>query len=187
LTAALTTAIYTLVAFVLACIASLDRSSPDKDHVQKLALSIARVALDSPALFTEDEDRHKTVATLVAVSFRESGWHADAIGDCTTNGKDVVQCNVPGAHDPQSFCAFQIHRSSGGGPALLADVDTCTRKGLALLRTSMKVCPGHPIAWYAAGPKGCTDDRAQRISRDRMNLAAFAAKSAKAKTAETVP
>jgi hypothetical protein len=172
-----------LLAFVLRCMAALAPADViEREHVQNLALSIARVALEERPLYANDEDRHKTVATLVAVSFRESLWRVDAVGDCTTNGKNAVQCSVPGSRDPQSFCAFQINRSSGGTRSLLDDADACVRKGITMLRTSMKVCPVHPIAWYAAGPKGCEDLRAQRISKDRMNLASYAA--SKAKTAQ---
>ena len=113
------------------------------------------VEADRP-LFENDPDRRRTAALLVAVAFRESSFHAKAVGD-----------------HGQSFCAFQIHRSSGGTPALLKDVDACVRSGLALLRTSLRVCPTHPVAWYASGPVGCSNDRAQRISRDRMNLAMY--------------
>ena len=93
---------------------------------------------------------------MVAVAFRESTFVADALGD-----------------KGDSFCAFQIHRSSGGSPALLEDVDACVSAGLSLLRQSIRVCPSYPIAWYASGPLGCGNARAQRISRDRMNLAAY--------------
>lgn len=129
--------------------------APGRDH-QVLGGAIARAVESNKPLFVNDEDRRRTAALLVAVAFRESTFNADAIGD---HGK--------------SFCAFQIHRSSGGSPALLEDVDACTRTAFSLLRTSLKVCPSHPVAWYAAGPQGCDNDRAQKISRDRMALAAY--------------
>lgn len=138
--------------FVLAAMTQL---APGRDH-QVLGGAIARAVDSNKPLFVNDDDRRRTAALLVAVAFRESTFKADAVGD---HGK--------------SFCAFQIHRSSGGSPELLEDVDACARTGLTLLRTSLKVCSAHPIAWYAAGPQGCDNQRAQKISRDRMALAAW--------------
>lgn len=138
--------------FVLAAMTQL---SPGHDH-QALGGAIARAVDENRPLFANDADRRRTAALLVAVAFRESTFRADAVGD---HGR--------------SFCAFQIHRSSGGTPALLDDVDACARTGLDLLRTSLRVCPSHPIAWYASGPLGCDNGRAQKISRDRMALAAY--------------
>src|SRR4051794_4550899 len=138
--------------FVLAAMTQL---APGRDHTE-LGGAIARAVDSNKPLFTNDADHRRTAALLVAVAFRESTFIPDVIGD---NG--------------QSFCAFQIHRSSGGSPALLGDVDACVRSGLTLLRTSLHVCPTYPVAWYASGPLGCTNNRAQRISRDRMSLAAY--------------
>lgn len=142
----------TVLPFVLAAMTQL---SPGRDHTE-LGGAIARVVEADRPLFENDADRRRTAALLVAVAFRESTFHSAAVGD-----------------HGNSFCAFQIHRSAGGTPALLEDTDACVRSGLALLRTSLRVCPTHPVAWYASGPVGCTNDRAQRISRDRMNLAAY--------------
>lgn len=136
--------------FVLAAMATL---APGRDHGE-LGGAIARVVESERPLFEKDVDRRRTAALLVAVAFRESTFVADAVGD---GGK--------------SFCALQIHRSSGGTPELLTDPDACVRKGLSMLRTSIKICPKSPIAWYASGPNGCVSARAQRISRDRMAIA----------------
>jgi len=141
-----------ILPFVLAAMTQL---APGRDH-SELGGAIARAVESNKPLFANDADRRRTAALLVAVSFRESTFVADAIGD-----------------KGESFCAFQIHRSAGGSPALLGDVDACVRTGLNLLRVSLRVCPSAPIAWYASGPRGCGNNRAQRISRDRMNLAAY--------------
>lgn len=141
----------TLAAFVLAAMTLL---APKRDH-HVLADAITREVAATPPLFKHDADRHKTAALLVAVAFRESSLRLDVVGD---HGR--------------SFCAYQIHRSSGGTPKLLTDADACVHKGMTMLRASMRVCPKYPIAWYAAGPRGCRSPRAQRISRDRMWLAA---------------
>lgn len=138
--------------FVLAAMTQL---APGRDH-NELGGAIARVADLNKPLFVNDADRRRTAALLVAVAFRESTFIADVVGD-----------------KGESFCAFQIHRSAGGTRALLSDVDACVRAGFSLLRTSLRVCPKYPVAWYASGPNGCTNERAQRISRDRMNLAAY--------------
>ena len=138
--------------FVLAAMTTL---APGRDH-RELGGAIARAVDSNKPLFANDADRRRTASLLVAVAFRESTFVPDALGD---NG--------------ESFCAFQIHRSSGGSPALLGNVDACARTGLRMLRVSLRVCPSHPIAWYASGPIGCGNGRAQRISRDRMNLAAY--------------
>jgi hypothetical protein len=138
--------------FVLAAMTQL---APGRDHTE-LGAAIARAVEADRPLFENDADRRRTAALLVAVAFRESSFRANVVGD-----------------HGESFCAFQIHRSAGGTPALNDDVDACVRSGLALLRTSLRVCPSHPVAWYASGPVGCSNDRAQRISRDRMNLAMY--------------
>ncbi len=136
--------------FVLAAMSLL---APDRDHAE-LGDAIARVVDASAPLFTEDVDKRKTAALVVAVAFRESSLRLNIVGD---HGR--------------SFCALQIHETSGGTKALLTDADACVRHGLGMLRTSGKVCAAHPLAWYAEGPNGCTSPRAQRISRDRMALA----------------
>ncbi|HVH44031.1 MAG TPA: hypothetical protein VM925_16885 [Labilithrix sp.] len=142
----------TILPFVLAAMTQL---APGRDH-HELGGAIARAVDSNQPLFVNDADRRRTAALLVAVAFRESTFVPDALGD-----------------KGESFCAFQIHRSSGGSPALLGNVDACARTGLMLLRTSLRVCPSYPVAWYASGPLGCGNGRAQRISRDRMTLAAY--------------
>ncbi|MBX3191258.1 MAG: hypothetical protein KF819_29945 [Labilithrix sp.] len=130
-----------------------------------LAAAIAHRAEEEAPLFKDDADRRKTTALLVAIAFRESSLRADAVGD-KVRGK------------PTSFCAFQIHlpwgaktREGWTGSDLLEDPDKCVAAAMRLLRVSMSVCPSHPLAWYAAGPSGCGNERAQRISRDRVALA----------------
>ena len=92
----------------------------------------------------------KTAALVVAVAFRESTF--DMKAKSKTN----------------DHCAMQINRR----PDLAEDPSACVRVGVTMLRESMRACPGHPIAFYAEGPRGCASTRAQNISRDRMALAA---------------
>lgn len=136
---------------MLACMLLL---APRRDHAV-LANAIAAVVESESPLFKEDDDKRKTAALLVAVAYRESGFALDAVGD---NGT--------------SWCALQISNAVGGGPALLTDANACVREGLRMLRWSIRACPAHPVAMYAAGMIGCTNARAQRISRDRMAIAA---------------
>jgi hypothetical protein len=142
----------TTLAFVLAASSLL---APGRDHTEIANAIAARVDAELP-LFANDADKRRTAAYLVAIGFRESSLRLDAIGD---HGR--------------SFCAFQIHQSSGGTPALLTDAGACVGKAFAMLRTSMQVCPGAPLAWYASGPAGCMNARAQRLSRDRISLASW--------------
>lgn len=140
-----------MIALVIAMMLTL---APNRDH-SELGGAIARAVESEPAIFRDDASKTKTAAIMVAVAFRESSLTIGAIGD-----------------RGESFCAFQIHRTNGGGPALLTDADACVRKGMAMLRESARVCPKAPIAWYAAGGTGaCSNTRAIRISNDRMAIA----------------
>lgn len=147
----------TVLAFILACCLAL---APGRDHA-KLVIALASRVESEPPIFKGDEDKRRTSAFLVAVAFREGSLQPDVIGD-----------------HGHSFCTFQIHDSSGGSKELTEDVDACVERGFAMLRQSVRVCPAHPLAWYAEGPNGCESPRAQRISRDRMNLAAWLVRSA---------
>lgn len=141
-----------ILAFLLAAMALL---APGRDHA-RLAGAIDRVVDAEPPLFRDDADKRRTAAYLVAIAFRESSLRTDAIGD-----------------KGRSFCSFQIHRTNGGSQALVDDVDACVRKAFTMLRESARVCPAFPLAHYAEGGTGaCTSARAQRISRDRMAVAA---------------
>ncbi len=132
--------------------------APGRDHAA-LAGAIARVVESERPLFADDEGRRKTAALMVAVAYRESTFTTAAVGD---HGR--------------SFCAFQIHRTAGGTPALLTDPEGCARQALTILRESLRACPSHPVATYAAGPGACVNARARRISDDRMQLAAWIAR-----------
>jgi hypothetical protein len=133
--------------FVLAAMTQL---APGRDHTV-LANAIARVVDSEQALFRDDEDRRRTASLVVAVAYRESSFRNDA--KSATN----------------DHCALQINKR----PDLAEDPERCVRTGLAMLRESMRICPAHPLAFYAAGPIGCGNPRAQRISRDRMAIAGY--------------
>jgi hypothetical protein len=150
-----------LLAWVMAASSLL---APARHHDQ-LAEAIATRAEAEAPLFKGDDDRRKTSALLVAIAFRESSLRADAVGD-----------HVAGK--PTSFCAFQIHLPFGAktaegwaGSDLVEDPEKCVTIAMRMLRQSMQMCPAFPLAFYAAGPVGCENARAQRISRDRLAIA----------------
>lgn len=122
--------------------------APGRDH-SALAGAIASAVEEADPLFVDDADKRKTASLVTAVAFRESSFRNDVV-------------SKTGDH-----CALQVH----GRPELGKDAAACVRVGLAMLRESMRVCPAHPLAFYAEGPRGCTSERAQRISRDRLWLA----------------
>jgi len=138
--------------------------APNRQHDQ-LAEAIATRAEAEAPLFKGDDDRRKTSALLVAIAFRESSLQANAVGD-----------HVAGK--PTSFCAFQIHLPFGAktaegwsGSDLAEDPEKCVTIAMRMLRQSMQMCAAHPLAFYASGPSGCENVRAQRISRDRLAIA----------------
>lgn len=139
-----------LYAFILA---AANISVPNRDH-SVLAESLSRVLDESPALFSNDVDKKKSASILIAIGKRESNLEIEATGDHGT-----------------SFCTYQIHKSIGGSDELNKDPYKCAQKAYSFLRYSIKSCPEYPIAIYASGPSACSNDRAKRISTDRMNLA----------------
>ena len=133
-----------LYAFVFAAMRLLS-PSPSTE----IASAIAQVVADEPPLFRGDDDKRKTAGLIVAVAFRESSFRNDV---------------ASGTND---HCLMQVHDR----PELASDVVECVRVGIRMLRESMHVCASSPLAFYAEGPRGCSSERAQRISRDRLSLA----------------
>lgn len=153
----------TLLAWVLAASSTL---APGRAHDVLAEAIVSRVEAEAP-LFADDHDRKKTAGLLVAMAFRESSLRANAVGDKV-------------AGKPTSFCAFQIHlpynhKTAEGWSSeeLLEDPQKCVTTAMHMIRTSMKMCPEHPLAFYAEGPQGCTSPRAQRISRDRLAIGKY--------------
>lgn len=133
--------------FVFSAMLSL---APGRDHALT-ATAITEVVLAERPLFAHDEERRRTAALVVAIAFRESSFHNDV-----KSGTD-------------DHCLMQVNRR----PDLAGDDPRpCLRVALRMLRESMRMCPQYPIAFYASGPRACGNARAQRISRDRMALAA---------------
>jgi hypothetical protein len=122
--------------------------APGRDHAAN-ATAITSVLLDERPLFKNDGDRMRTAALVVAMAFRESSLRNDV--SSATN----------------DYCLMQINKR----PDLANDPAMCVRVAMVMIRESMRMCPEYPIAFYASGPIGCTNVRAQRISRDRLALA----------------
>lgn len=159
-----------LFAFLIKAAFYLD---PEHSHVEMVDV-ITSVVEASPPLFDHDEQRLKTGSLILAVAWREGRLADGVLGDCSLSSPGEL-CKGK----PHSFCTMQIHDTSGGKQELADDPRKCIEMGLAMLRVSLRSCASHPIAWYAAGPRGCLDLRAQRISRDRMGLADRAYRKAK--------
>lgn len=137
-----------LLSFVLAGMAAL---APGRDHTT-LATAITNVVAEEAPLFADDADRRRTASLIVAVSFRESSFRNDVVSKT------------------RDYCHLQVNQR----PDLAKDAEACTRVGLDMLRTSMRVCPKTPLAWYAVGgtrAKACSSPRGRRISDDRTWLA----------------
>lgn len=117
---------------------------PHGDH-KKLARAIADVVASEAPLFDDDTDRTRTTALVVAIAFRESSFR-----DVTSSTND--------------HCFMQIHNR----PDLLGNASGCVRAGLKAIRASFASC--HSLASYVGG--GCRNARANRISDDRLQLAA---------------
>lgn len=143
--------------------------APNRDHTI-MASAMTRVVTEQPALFKNDINKQRTAALLVAVSFREGSLLPVVRGDKNKRG------------DFTSFCAMQIHMpdkaqktvEGWSGEDLVEDPAKCFTVGLRMLRESVRTCPKHPVAFYAEGRTlaTCQSSRAQKISNDRMFLAA---------------
>ncbi len=167
-----------LPTFVLAAATYLD---PEHDHTE-IAAAIATVVAEEPALFRDDEARTRTASLVIAVAWREGSLRRRVHGDCDVKTKDGV-CIAR----PHSYCTAQINDSVGGSEAHNDDPLLCIRTAVTMLRQSMRGCSLHPIALYASGPTGCTNERAQRISRDRIALAHRIHKAARVADAKVEP
>lgn len=137
------------MAVIFAVLAWMHMLAPGRTRYEEAA-AIATVVLEEPPLFKRDDDKLRTAAFVTAISFRESSFRNDV--SSKTN----------------DHCMMQINRR----PDLARDPVECVRVAFAMLRESMRMCPDHPLAFYASGPGACENARAQRISRDRMAIAA---------------
>jgi len=153
--------IMTVLTFALSSMLLL---APGRDHTV-LAQAVSDVVEAERPLFQNDEDKLRTTSLIIAIAFREGSLRTSVVGDC--DGSKPGECKGRA----RSFCTAQIHESNGGSEWLNENPLLCIQKELAMLRVSFRTCAAFPVAWYASGPNGCTNERAQRISKDRMNLA----------------
>lgn len=169
-----------LLAWLLAAMTHL---APNRDH-NPLANAVGNVVTREQALFKDDPKKLKTASLVTAVLFREGSLTPGIKGDKDKAGHFT------------SFCPMQIHLPYGAktaegwtGEDLVTDreedpvpaIEKCVTVGMRMLRESMRMCPKHPIAFYAEGKdlKTCESPRAQRISNDRMFLAGRLVKEVK--------
>ena len=110
----------------------------------------------------------RSLALLLAIEFRESGFRATATGDCPGMVPGSPACD---AEHARSFCAFQL--TGERYRTTLADAGACVRYGLAAIRWSFATCRAAPpeerLAAYARG--SCDSTEGRRMSRDRFALA----------------
>lgn len=131
-------------------------------------MAIDKVVSAQKPLFVGDENKQRTAALILAVNYREGSLRPDIKGD-----KDK-------AGNYTSFCSMQVNLPNGAktaegwtGEDLVADVEKCITAGFRMLRESVRMCPKHPVAFYAEGRdvRSCSSKRAQWISNDRMFIA----------------
>jgi hypothetical protein len=139
--------------YTLSLLCSLSPSFQPLERHGQLATAISQALIQGGPLYANDVTLERSAALMVAVAFRESSLTLTAVGD---GGK--------------SFCAFQIHSSSGGTRELLEDPLACAARAHALMKASIQADRAHPLAQYARGP-GFKTLEAQRLSNDRVALA----------------
>jgi hypothetical protein len=122
------------------------------------AQAIAVASLEAPLFKGSDGAKH-TAAVLVALSFHESRFDPNAVGD-----------------HGEAMGLYQVH------PSTVPDVDPDTftepliasRTARELIRQSSRICRGYDelemMGWFASGGEGCKE-RGRKKSRVRMSLA----------------
>jgi hypothetical protein len=149
--------------FLVFVIRLMEAVAPDRDHTV-IGNAIADVLMEEP-----EASRERLATRVVAVGKREGDLRENVVGDCTLGGVRAA-CSKPGAV-VHSWCFMQINDSMGGSKWMNENPYQCVRRGVEILKMSERACPHYPIAFYASGPAGCDNRRAQRISNDRMALA----------------
>jgi hypothetical protein len=147
-----------LSAWILAAMLSAQPEAPWRDTYEATAEVFARVALEAP-LFQGADGPRRTASWFVSVAWFEGRFDPQAKGDCRRKDKDGKCLSAP-----QSVCMFQIGVSNLAAlgttePAILNDVEICTRAARRMMQTSMGVCRGRPtdelLGHYASGRGTC--------------------------------
>lgn len=149
-----------LAVWVLSIMHVLQPAAPWIDGYPETANAIAIAATNDP-LYAGPHGAERTAAVLVSLSWFESRFDPAAVGD---GGASLCLGQVGGSN----LKALGLTRD-----AVLSDRATCLRGVLSMIRTSVAVCRGRPLAeslgHYASGGRTCGG---LVKSRHRMNLAA---------------
>jgi hypothetical protein len=147
-----------MIAWILAAMAmSWSLTSPIMGIIPKpVAAAIATASLEKP-LFVGEDGARRTAALMVAVARHESGFKADAKGDCKDKLPGWPGCGKDASSTPTSFCFGQIHLPDGAktvegwtADELLTDPLKCARSMREILRGSVKNSPkSEPLLQYA--------------------------------------
>lgn len=167
-----------LIAVVLALLLKMEPSAPHRETFDRTAVAIASASMATP-LFSGKDGPERTAYLVASVADFESGFIADAEGDCTKDGKAVASKagRCPAGATPHSFCLLQINESNFKDlgttrEEVLRDVDVCVRLGMRMMKKSFEVCRARPLderlRWYAAGPKWETSEDATKKSKHRV-------------------
>lgn len=123
------------------CLHVMTAIQPRIDHVQLAVITtVGFLQADKP---TQDETHN--LALTLANELEESSFQVNAIGD---SGK--------------SCGPMQIY-----GGCRLSPVENVI-EGIRQIKISFAVCPKHPFAAYVGGPKGCENERLQKVDAHRM-------------------
>lgn len=120
-------------------------SIPWRDTYSMTADAIANAANNTP-LFSGKDGPARTAAVMVGVADFESKLNPKARGDGICLERDAREkCIRRGP--PQSFCAFQVHRSNfamleTNEEEILNDIFVCARVALRMMHISFKTCSG---------------------------------------------
>lgn len=139
----------------------LSPSSPYIEKFGEIAAAITKASNSDPLFPQYEAGSEATASILVALAFKESGFHQSVIGD---RGK--------------SFGLFQIQPPTAGprikGQMLLVPM-SASLVAVDLIRTSFRQCEKRPwierLSWYVAS-NGCSDNLViLKKSMDRLLLA----------------
>lgn len=151
-----------MIAWILGLMVILQPSAPWRDTYEATAHAIAAASVQSP-LFAGKDGPERTAAWVVATSWFESRFQPDAVGD---HGRSLCMLQI----GESNLKALGVTRE-----AMLNDLPTCLRAGLAMMKGSLAVCRSHPLderlANYASGHGTCTNKGGLIASRHRVGLA----------------
>lgn len=151
--------IESLTAWILAAMAmAWTLTSPIMGITPKpVAAAIAEASIEKP-LFPGEDGPRRGAALMVGIARYESGFKADAKGDCKDKPPGWPGCGQKSNDSvPTSFCFMQVHFDDGvervqgyTREELLTNPLSCARAGREIIRDSAKNSPkGEPLLQYA--------------------------------------